>query len=661
MKNPKTLEALNLGLEIEQANLQAKHRLLEFKNQVQEFRKYNLTENKNITIIHNLEDYIFKHYIKGGILRKRQAYIFEDLYNFILEGKTYGKIILPTGAGKTILFLEFIKAINLPSLIVVPTQNLIDQTGDKLTQFSPELEYGRFYAKAKELGKQITITTYDSLVSGLKSGKIDINSFKVLILDEAHASLGEARQEAVSRFKNEHKLILEFTATDQYSTNKKLTSETVHKIEIVEAVEQGLLSPFSCIFAQVDADLSDVSVNKIGEYNEDQFMKHSQKAGINQTCVDFYKKCFNGKTATIFVGNIEHGEVLEEMFNQQFGFGFATSFNQHTKNEEVMLKNLKNGKTKIIIGVVKLVTGFDLPEASVCINVFPTKSVVRATQRGGRVLRVDPNNPHKHAFIVDFIYKDKRDNTQPITYPEIAGQSYVLPQTEVKKYSTSKVPKNSSQNSTKLKEYLGNNIDFQDDVYIEGLSVIINPVEVMKITRNFLENRKQTTETVKLSFDQIKEIARKAELKTSFDYGQNASKLGLPNHNSIRDYREFTTWSELLGRETNRKLTFAEIMEIIINANIKSSSQYSKKAPELGLPAVQTLMKYPEFTTWGKLFGNKKDEVLRNFYDIQEKAIQAGLKTSGDYDKRSSELGLPFRKYLVKMEEFTNWSNFFNR
>jgi hypothetical protein len=70
--------------------------------------------------------------------------------------------------------------------------------------------------------------------------------------------------------------------------------------------------------------------------------------------------------------------------------------------------------------VNQFIRGNDCKLASVAMNLAPTGSKVRAQQRGGRVLRLDPLNPAKHAHIIDFLYTDRRG--QPVTFAQIAGR-----------------------------------------------------------------------------------------------------------------------------------------------------------------------------------------------------------------------------------------------
>ena len=226
---------------------------------------------KWLSALNSLDQYIQNH--KDGseqVLRERQVTVFEDLRDFLEQGGTEGYVKLPTGVGKTVLFTELIEALNLKTLVVVPTKLLVKQTTEAVEEFASDLEVGKIYSSAKEYGHQVTITTYDSLTSQLATGKIKPEDFDCVVLDEVHVSLSNKRVEAVKSFKEAVKI--GFTATPEYSPNKKvgnLLGHEIHRMDIKEAVEEGLLSPFSALIAKTEVDLSKVKIKEnTGEYDE---------------------------------------------------------------------------------------------------------------------------------------------------------------------------------------------------------------------------------------------------------------------------------------------------------------------------------------------------------------------------------------------------------
>lgn len=268
-----------------------------FPSLLSQYQSFNRGNNpKDILIwmqkIKNIISYLKIHYQEFGILRERQIRIFEDMAEFIASGKTEGTIKLPTGVGKTILFLEASKAINQRTLIVVPTNILLDQTVNKIQEFNLDLEVGTVNSRSKTFGKQTTVTTYASLVSQINRGTISPKDFDLVFLDEAHRSLTDPIQESIDKFRKENKLIVNFTATDKYGENKKLNSEIIFEMSIDEAVTEGLLCGIKCIFVKTNISVLDAKVSKSGEYNTNDLNKILQKGGVLLSCIDVYSKLF---------------------------------------------------------------------------------------------------------------------------------------------------------------------------------------------------------------------------------------------------------------------------------------------------------------------------------------------------------------------------------
>ncbi|HET8847729.1 MAG TPA: DEAD/DEAH box helicase family protein, partial [Nitrososphaeraceae archaeon] len=95
--------------------------------------------------------------------------------------KKMGSIVLPTGAGKTIIGLKIIEMINSPTLIVVPTLDLIKQWTQILSQ-TFNIEIGNIGGGVENI-QAITVSTYDSAY--IKAHSIG-NKFLLIVFDEVH-------------------------------------------------------------------------------------------------------------------------------------------------------------------------------------------------------------------------------------------------------------------------------------------------------------------------------------------------------------------------------------------------------------------------------------------------------------------------------------------
>ena len=92
-----------------------------------------------------------------------------------------GSIVLPTGAGKTLVAMHAIRHVNASSVIIVPTTNLLYQWYALLTNAFQQ-EIGVYYGGEKRV-LPLTVTTYHSAGDLIAEHG---NTFKLLICDEVH-------------------------------------------------------------------------------------------------------------------------------------------------------------------------------------------------------------------------------------------------------------------------------------------------------------------------------------------------------------------------------------------------------------------------------------------------------------------------------------------
>jgi superfamily II DNA or RNA helicase len=349
--------------------------------------------------------------------------------DFVEKGGNSGYIKLPTGTGKTVLFTEFVEALDLRTLIVVPTKLLVDQTEKRLEQFAPELDVGVVRSgRKKDLSKQCTVITYASFVEKLDKDEILSSDYDCLILDEVHMGLSNTRVNAINQFNNALKL--GFTATPQYSRTRsvdQLLHTEIHRMSIREAVvEEGLLSGFQCILAKTDTDLSKVKIVGGEKYDEKELEHAVNNHGRNTAAIELYRKMFKGEMAVVYCAGIQHATDLAKMFNDQGVSAEVISGKTPEKERKSILARYDVGEIKVLCNSDLLIAGFDQPKASICLNLRPTLSSVIAEQRGGRVLRLNEEDEEKVAYIVDFIDKGHDPQHYPVQFAEVAEETALL-------------------------------------------------------------------------------------------------------------------------------------------------------------------------------------------------------------------------------------------
>ncbi len=351
-----------------------------------------------------------------------------------------GVVVMPTGSGKSYFAYMAINYLKRPSLIVVPTIDLMQQWASQIERYF-SCKCGILGGGIKEI-KDITVTTYDSALIHME---FIGNKFAFIIFDECHHLPGPTIRAAASMSLAPYRLGL--TATPERDDGGeeilyKLVGPPVYEVHIDE-LKGKVLAPYITkqIFVHLDED----------EEKEYQESRAIYTNFIRRTGVDFRKK--NGwqefiiKTATHPEGKkafdaymkqkniartaknkfkkiweliIQHNNERIIIFTAdnttayKIGNAFFLPVITHkTKLAErkSFLDKFRNGEYPVLVTSKVLNEGVDVPEANVGIIVSGSAGIREHVQRLGRILRAKEN---KQAILYELI----SDNTSEINISE---------------------------------------------------------------------------------------------------------------------------------------------------------------------------------------------------------------------------------------------------
>lgn len=178
--------------------------------------------------------------------------------------------VLPTGAGKTIIFsFEAQKRIERGErvLILAHREELIDQAITKLhaaTGLAAEKERAEFRAS---LQAKVVVASVQTMIRRLDKWPSD--HFGLVVADEAHHVLAGSWQTVVNHF-HDHAQVLGVTATPDRGDKKNLGQyfdKVAFEISLFDLINQGYLSPIALKSIPLQIDLSGVR-SVAGDFND---------------------------------------------------------------------------------------------------------------------------------------------------------------------------------------------------------------------------------------------------------------------------------------------------------------------------------------------------------------------------------------------------------
>lgn len=390
-----------------------------------------------------------------------------------------GFVVLPGGSGKTIIFSSFIKKLNLRSIIVSPTLTVLEQNFSKMQKISPDIKLSIYGGDEKDLSGNIIFTTYRSLVSLIKKGRITHDFTKVVIFDEGHRSLSDERSSVLKKL---NAFCIAFTATDKFSEQKnveKVFVNEIYRMNLKEAIESNILLPLRAFIVDTKINLKKIKLQNRNQLNEALAEKYLNILARNKVAKDYYLEKFKGVPSVFFCISVDHSIKMAEYLKSSGVKAEVIHSKIRGEERRKIIDDFNSGKLDALCSCDILTEGWDSKRVVVEFNLRPTYSWVLAEQRACRVIR--PDEGKKNGIIIEFQdICNKRD--QPI---------FVHHLFELREYQQGGYVCAPAKHMKSEKEKL--NIDIPIEI-LDGLTISKDIKEVVNLGYNFnydisLENK----------------------------------------------------------------------------------------------------------------------------------------------------------------------------
>ena len=348
-------------------------------------------------------------------LRDYQKQAVDVAVNFFQTGnKKNGIIVLPTGAGKSLVIANIAYRLDAPVLIFQPSKEILEQNYEKLCSYGV-MDVGIFSASfgRKEVRK-ITFAT----IGSVKSHKDYFRLFRYVIIDECHGVNAEAGmyKDFIETIQCK---VLGLTATPYrlYSsrfygsmlrfitrTNPRIFNELLYAVQVRTLLNRGYLAPMNYYQLNV-VDTSRLKVNSTGaDFTDASVRRYYREIKFNDSLENIVRRLLvAGRTSIlVFTRFIDEATHLARAFSD---CAAVVSSDTSKGDREAILRAFKQKQIKVVANVGVLTTGFDFPELATVVLARPTMSLALYYQMCGRAIRPFPG---KVSWVVDLCGNYKR-------------------------------------------------------------------------------------------------------------------------------------------------------------------------------------------------------------------------------------------------------------
>jgi DNA repair protein RadD len=347
-------------------------------------------------------------------LRPYQTASIAALYTYFAANDGNPLIVLPTGAGKSLVLAAFIKQAieQYPGtriMVLTHVKELIEQDAKAIIRYWPQAPIGVWSAGLGQKTKgQVTVAGIQS-VHGMpaKFAPIDL-----VLVDEAHliprsADTMYGRFLAGLRVHNPALKVIGLTATPYrmdsgilIEGDSRIFTDIAYEANVGDLIRDGYLCPLVAKRGATEADLSGVHTRG-GEFVASELQAAMDKDNLIQGALDEITRLAHDRHHILtFCAGIEHANHVAQAARDRGWAADYVSGDMAAGERDAKIKAFKDGKLRMLCNAMLLTTGFDYPSIDCIVMLRPTKSTGLYVQIMGRGLRKD--GVKENTLVLDF-------------------------------------------------------------------------------------------------------------------------------------------------------------------------------------------------------------------------------------------------------------------
>lgn len=323
-------------------------------------------------------------------------------------------IVLPTGAGKTVVFAHLaaqMRERGVRAIILAHRDELIEQAAAKVRAVAPDLRVGVVKGPRREIrGRDVVVASVQSLTREARRAEIAAAGLRLVIVDECHHAVANsyvAVLKAMGCFSedpNSGAYAVGVTATmgraDRVALGQ-VWQDVVYRREIVEMIRQGHLVNAKGVRVRVDGlDLAAVR-RRAGDFADAALAEAMHESLAPAAIARAYVEHAKDRAGVLFAPGVAMAYEMAEALQAEgiSAAGIDGSMALHERRR--VLAAYARGDVQVVCNAMVLTEGWDAPWCSAAVIARPTSSAALYVQMAGRVLRPHPGK--RDALIIDVV------------------------------------------------------------------------------------------------------------------------------------------------------------------------------------------------------------------------------------------------------------------
>jgi len=312
-----------------------------------------------------------------------------------LEAEGRGVVVLPTGAGKTVVALMAIEALAARTLVVVPTIELLEQWRAALVErLGVPADLVGVVGGGRRDWRPLTVITYQSAMLPNRS----LGGFGLLVFDEVHHLPAEAYRRIPRACGARDKHIAQYVEKRLFvdlSAEERMRYESlVAQYRWYLSGRRGQTAPGPAAFQDLirRAAVDPAARQALQAHHQARLIALNASAKIELVAQLLERH----RTEKVIV--FSEYNALVDRISRQLLLPSIT-YKTPTRERRAVLERFRSGQySKVVTGRV-LNEGVDVPDASVAIVVSGSSATREYIQRLGRVLRPKPTEATLYELI----------------------------------------------------------------------------------------------------------------------------------------------------------------------------------------------------------------------------------------------------------------------